>query len=114
MRTPIPEDLVEFIYLKDHREHVGWSIAKLARLSGVDARIITRIESGKLCTIQTESKLADALGLPPLIESPEQGLRDSQFCVNPEHYDDDERVENIKGNLALDPDPDVQARESGK
>lgn len=101
MRAPIPEDLVEFIYLKNHREHVGWSVAKLSRLSGVSERTITRIEAGKLCSIETESRLAVAFGLRPLTEDLEQGMWDSQFCVNPEHYDDDQRVEHIREGLEL-------------
>ena len=101
MRKDIPPDQVELIYLREHREHAGWSVAELSRRSGVDSRTIRRIESGELCGLDTERSLAMAFGFDSMIAGGSTGLWDSQLCNHPESYDDEEHVRMMREGLEM-------------
>jgi transcriptional regulator with XRE-family HTH domain len=64
-----------YVRLREAREARGWSQVKLAERAGVTRATVSRIETGKVASLDLEvfEKLADALGVHPatLIEKKE-------------------------------------------
>src|SRR5207237_423534 len=72
MKRSIPADRLRLALLAR-----GWSLSDLAREAGVHVDTITRaLEAGASLSVQTESKIAGALGRHPVDEDASAGLRE--------------------------------------
>lgn len=67
--------------LKNFREQLGWTQAKLARVAGYSERLVSKAESGKTISSETIANLAEALSTENCPVYPEDLVSDPLQCA---------------------------------